>query len=86
VAICSPPPPELGVRPDLQGRHGDDIVVAASDIELGVVGIEMHVARAPPDLDVVDHLVGIGVDDDDVVGLLVADEDQAGILGRTRAP
>jgi len=49
-----------------------------------VVGIEMQVARAPPDLDVVDHLVGIGVDYDDVVGLLVADEDQAGIFGHSR--
>ena len=49
-----------------------------------MVGIEMHVRRTPPDLDVVDHLVGIGVDDDDVVGLLVANEDQAGIFGHSR--
>ena len=67
---------ELGDVEDI-----DHVVVAAGNVELGVVGVEMHVARAARDLDVLDHLVGLGIDDDDVVGLLVADEDQAGVLG-----
>ena len=60
----------------------DHVVVAAGDVELGMIGIEMHVARPPRRPDVLDDLVGLGIDDDEVVGLLVADEDQAGVLGR----
>ena len=46
-----------------------------------MIGIEMHVARTARDLDVLDHLIRLGIDDDQIVGLLVADEDQAGVLG-----
>ena len=59
----------------------DDVVVAAGNVELAMVSIEMHVARTARNLDVLDHLIGLGIDDDQIVGLLVADEDQAGILG-----
>ena len=71
----------------MQRRHVenvDHVVVAAGDVEQGVVGVEVQVARPPRDLDVVGHFVGIWIDDDDVVALLVADKDQAGIFGRGR--
>jgi hypothetical protein len=58
--------PGLELAGDLQCRHVKNAItssLAAGDIELGVVGIEMHVARTPPDLDVVDQ--------SNVVGLLV---------------
>ena len=59
----------------------DDVVVATGNVELAMIGIEMHVARTARDLDVLDHLIGLGIDHDQIVGLLVADEDQAGVLG-----
>ena len=62
----------------------DHVVVAAGDIELGVVGAEMHVARPPRRLEILDDLVGLGIDDDEVVGLLVAHEDEPGVLGERR--
>ena len=68
----------------LELGHVDDVdhvVIAAGDVELAAVGVEMHVARAPRGLDILHHLVGLGIEHDQVVGLLVADEDQAGILG-----
>src|SRR5262249_23697690 len=58
----------------------DHVVVAAGHVELAVVGIEMHVARTTRHLDVLHHLIALGIDHDQVVGLLVADEDQAGAL------
>ena len=76
--------PVVELADDFELRHVEDvdhIVVAAGDVELGVVGVEMHVARAARRLDVLDHLVGLGIEHDDVVRLLVADEDQAGVLG-----
>ena len=59
----------------------DHVVVAAGHVKFAVIGAEMHVARAPRRLQVLDQLVGLGVDDDDVVGLFVRHEDQPGILG-----
>ena len=59
----------------------DDVVVATGNVELATIGTEMHVARTARDLDVLDHLIGLGIEDDQIVGLLVADEDQAGVLG-----
>jgi hypothetical protein len=59
----------------------DHIVVAAGDIELGVVGVEMHVARPARGPEILDHLVGLGIDDNEVVGLFIADEDEPGVLG-----
>ena len=37
----------------------------------------MHVARAPRGLEILDDLVGLGIDHDEVIGLLVADENKA---------
>ena len=59
----------------------DDVVVAASDVEQRMVGVEVHVARPVRYLDVGGYLVGFWIDDDDVVGLLVADKNQPGVFG-----
>ena len=58
----------------------DDVVVAASDVKLLMSSIEMHVARPPRRLDVLDDLIGLGIQHDDVVRFLVADENEPGIL------
>ena len=69
---------------NLKLRHVDDIddvVIAAGDVELVVGRVEMHVPRAPRRLDVLDHLMRLGIDHNQIVRLLIADEDEARVLG-----
>ena len=88
-------PPRLVDRERLRARTGgelgdhlelahvddvDHVVVAARDVELAVVGVEMHVARPARGLDVGDDPVGLRIDHREIVGLLVAHEDEPGVL------
>jgi hypothetical protein len=76
---------ELANHIELGHVHNvDHVVVAAGDVELGMIGAKMQIARAACGFDLLDDLVGRRIDHDDVVGLLVADEDQPGVLGRRR--
>jgi hypothetical protein len=62
--------------PKVSGLDPVHVVVPAGDVQLGMIGAEMHVARSARCPQVLHHLVGLGIDDDDeVVGLFVADEE-----------
>src|SRR5579871_633358 len=67
---------ELGYVDDV-----DHVVITARDIELGVIGTEVHVARTARRPEILDNLVGLGIDNDEIVGFFVAYEDEAGVLG-----
>jgi len=44
-----------------------------------MVRVEMHVARAPRCLEILDDSVGLRIDNDHAVGPLAADEKQSGV-------
>ncbi len=61
----------------------DGVVAAAGNVELGVIVVEMHVARLSRCLEMFDDFVGLRVDDDDVIVLFGAHENQSGVLGKS---
>lgn len=61
----------------------DRIIVSAGDIEVGMVGVEMHVARAPRCFEILNNSVGLRIDNDHAVGPLAADKNQPGVPGES---